>query len=397
MQKFTHLHAKIRSVRKRKGLQQKDFIVEVSEKLGLPKPLTPGLASQWESNLTKSRTTPSEEQLAAIAELTTDPVMTMAWFMNDNLPAESPYEFYPDGSFSTGPFDDIKESEAIPESFLEGGENYGLNGPIEEVSKWRKDPRHITSLRQFIFIKNPKRPTSESPESQYETTPKNSTPPTGSGYKHFELKGGLPSVKTESVVGALEQVARYEKAGRPRLVGDLVTFKKGQLLTSLEGDLLRGSSELLSEQLGVVKRRDAFTGAMEYALIEDHDIHDTRLGLDKRITSGAIFQKVSFFSHGASVQIRLFEANMPLSIIPELIHAALGQLLLVDRMQNRSAKKMFLLCSSEKRLDITKLEEHFTDIVQSAGLLGIKIKFAVGPEGAAQAIADLVKINQASD
>ena len=58
---------------------------------------------------------------------------------------------------------------------------------------------------------------------------------------------------------------------------------------------------------------------------------------------------------------------------------------------------MFLLCSSEKRLDITKLEEHFTDIVQSAGLLGIKIKFAVGPEGAAQAIADLVKINQASD
>ena len=88
---------------------------------------------------------------------------------------------------------------------------------------------------------------------------------------------------------------------------------------------------------------------------------------------------------------------MPLNIIPQLIHRALADLLLVDRMQNRSAKKMFLLCSSEKRLDLSNLEEHFADTVQSAGLLGIKIKFAVGPDGAAQAIAELIKSNKGAD
>lgn len=88
---------------------------------------------------------------------------------------------------------------------------------------------------------------------------------------------------------------------------------------------------------------------------------------------------------------------MALGFIPLRVTDAIGELLLVDRMQNRSAKKMFLLCSSEKRLDLSNLEEHFADTVQSAGLLGIKIKFAVGPDGAAQAIADLIKSNKGAD
>ena len=419
MQKFTHLHAKIRSVRRQLGLQQKEFIVLVSEKMGLPRPLTPGLASQWESNLIRSRTTPLEEQLVAIAELSKDPWRTMAWFMNDDLPADRDYQVHPDGTFDIEPDYDDGELDTLFDHMKAEHDEYENREPATQLVSWRSDPKKLPDVKKFIDAMNAKRfvwksvvhtevgqsksilPRDFQGKSKVMQggLPSTATAVAEGGLPSIATAyadGGLPSTATPSVEGALTQVSRHEFSRRRRLVGDLVTFKTVAPTTSFEGDMVRGNTES-PEQQGVIKRRDAFTGAMEYALIEDHDIHDTRLGLNKRIISGALFQKVSFFSHGVSVQIHLFEANMPLNIIPQLIHRALADLLLVDRMQNRSAKKMFLLCSSEKRLDLSNLEEYFADTVQSAGLLGIKIKFAVGPDGAAQAIADLIKSNKGAD
>lgn len=383
MQKFTHLHAKIRSVRKRLGLQQKDFIVQVSEKLGRDKPLTPGLASQWESNLIKSRTTPLHEQLEAIAALTKDPDQTLAWFLNDELSAESLHDAQTDGA---DPYDEKLNSWL--DRFQRVYDQFEEPKSGEQTISLKQDPEK--ALRAFLHITRLGNPTTELPELRASTIDSKALQSKKARDERIESGAGLPSPLTSDFEGPLSQVSQELVARRPRFVGDLVAFKTAQAITSFEGDMLRGTGEL-SVNEGIVKRREAFNGAMEYSLIEDHGIHDAHLGLNRRITSGAISRKASFFSHGVSVQIYLFEASMPLGFVPSRVTDAIGELLLIDRMQNRSAKKMVLLCSSEKRLDLSKLEEHYNDLVQSAGLLGIKIKIAVGPDGAAQAIADLIK------
>ncbi len=396
MQKFTNLHAKIKSVRKRLGLQQKDFIVQVSEKMGLPKALTPGLASQWESNLIKSRTTPTEEQLAAIAELSKDPWRTMAWFLKDDLPADRGFEVHPDGTFELEPIYDEAEAEAMAAMYQRDQEEYDKQEPNEQLIAWRKDPQKLNALREFLKVETLTLQPVAQPDLAFGSTPIREMLPPKTYDVTVELKGASARSSVGNVEAGQAQSSREFIVRRPRAVGDLVAFKPVHGITSFEGDMLRGSGELTENQ-ALVKRRDAFYGAMEYSLIEDHGIHDTHLGLNKKITSGAISKRVNFFLHGISVQIHLFESNMPLGFIPMRITEVIGELLLVDRMQNRSAKKMLLLCSSEKRLDLSKLEENFTDIVQSAALLGVKIKFAVGPEGAAQAIAELIKASKESD
>jgi hypothetical protein len=364
--------------------------------MGLPKPLTPGLASQWESNLIKSRTTPTEEQLVAIAELSKDPWRTMAWFMKDDLSVERGCQIHPDGTFELEPEYDEAEMDALAASFLKDQEEYEKQEPIEQLVAWKKDPKKLTALREFLSLDSMKFKaphTVDVEAAQTSSTPLKAMIPAKSHDVSVELKGVSVTASAGAIEGPLTQVSRAMNAVRPRCVGDLVEFKPKQSITSFEGDMLRGSGELSEHQV-ITKRREAFNGAMEYSLIEEHGIHDTHLGLNKRITSGAISKRVNFFLHGVSVQIYLFESTMPVGFIPMKVTDAIGELLLIDRMQNRSAKKMVLLCSSERRLDLSKLEENFIDLVQSSGLLGIKIKFAVGPEGAADAIAELIKSNQ---
>jgi transcriptional regulator with XRE-family HTH domain/ribosomal protein L40E len=98
MHKLMNLAGKIRQVRKNKGLKQKEFIKEVSEKLGLGHVLNESLAAQWESNL-KNRANPTPDQIKAIAQISAYPHQTMWWFMRDDLKDNRAFELFPNGQF----------------------------------------------------------------------------------------------------------------------------------------------------------------------------------------------------------------------------------------------------------------------------------------------------------
>ena len=68
----------------------------------------------------------------------------------------------------------------------------------------------------------------------------------------------------------------------------------------------------------------------------------------------------------------------------------MGELILVDRIRNRTSKKMVLLYLLDKNLDLTKLNDELKGYIQSAHTLGVTVKIASGHDQTAATIADFV-------
>jgi transcriptional regulator with XRE-family HTH domain len=359
MSKFQNLHAKIKSIRESLGLKQKDFIVEVSKKLGVDPPLSAGLASQWESR----RTTPTDVQIAAIAELTKSPWYTMCWFMHDDLPVGRGVDYKQDGSFLLEPQFTDEEIEAAYQQIQAETDA----PPEKHLIEWQQAPHRIHELRRRFH------------EMHQSQEPKDVVVAVSGVTAKVEM--GEVTVVTEGNRSAL--------IAKSFSVGDVVKFERKNQKLSLEGEEARSSGEYDFEDDEFAKRY-RFDGALRYFLEEDCGLGDVEFGLNRSITSGAIKTKASFYLHNVSVQHFQIKKTTSVNLIPVTIRQKMADLLLIDRMQNRGSKKMVLVSTYEKNLDLKPLEERFAEYIKSAEHLRIKVAFASGPAQAAFKIAELI-------
>ena len=380
MVKYKNLHDKIKQTRETLGLKQKDFIVKISEMTGHgDKPMTPGLVSQWESG----RTTPKPKQIAAIANLTIAPWWSMLWFMHDDLPADRGVDYRPDGSFTLAPdFSEAELDEMHKE--LRKLENEPV---LPHLIEWMEKPETLIDLR-LTMAKN---------DHLYKAGNANvHTALLTEDVKASDVSVALTGVSANSFGGPLTWMADQAAdnvnaliARRSPCVGDLLAFKEKQAPTSPEGQRARGTG-MQDRATDFVSRHEKFQGVMQYFLEEDCQISDVDHATNKIISTGAIKVRVSFHLHGVSVQIIMLHESMPLGVMGMRLKDKLAELVLVDRMQNRAAKKMIMFCSYEKDIDMEPLRERFDQHVQSAALLGVSVEFASGPNGAAFKIAELI-------
>lgn len=379
MVKYNNLHEKIKHTRETLGLKQKDFIAKVAEKLG-EKPKTPGLVSQWESG----RTTPKPEHIAAIAKLTPTPWWYMLWFMHDALPADRGVNYEKDGSFSLAPNysdDEIDEMQKEIEKHLN-------EPPMPHLVEWMEAPEKLNDLRLLMAqndrLHNTRTPVHHEVETneRIEASANVSVPLTGVA---AAATVGQPSLLSDQPV----EIKNALLARRGLCVGDLLEFKEKTTLLSEEGHRLRGMGERGSHDERV-SRHEKFQGALRYHLEEDCGIGDADLGINKSIISGAIRVRVSFFLYGVSVQLIPLNRDVPLGMLVMRLRTELAQLVLVDRMQNRAAKKMLLFYTHENGINMLPMHEQLGDYVQSAAMLGVTVEFASGPNQTAYKIAELI-------
>lgn len=363
MTKYNYLHDKIRLVRRSLGLKQKDFIVKISESLKRDVALTPGLVSQWEAK----RATPKEDQIAAIAKLTKNDWWTMLWFMHDDIDANQNVTYLGDGTIVIIEDDDNShmgvdldhKSEEIPEA---------------HIVAWREDPKEIHKLRGMLHGYH----SSSHPAGSSKSTAtdfQQEAPP---------MQGGLAAVPPlrhpEEARGERPQPQR-----RPTTyVGDLVTLettgkKWAQESPPLDRDVV------IERQLKIGK----FNNALQYFLEVLGDPNDPSPEINKRFSAGPIRAKATVCLKGVLVHINMISSYTPASFLGMAIGDHMGELLLIDRIQTRSSKKMILFATHESRLDLSQLEEYFQEHIKSADALGFKVVFACGVDQAARKIAEL--------
>ncbi len=392
MGKYKNLHDKIRSTRKSLGYKQREFIERVSEKLGRgDKPLSQGLVSQWES----CRTTPTDEQIAAIANLTPTPWWTMLWFMHDDLPENRGVAYNQDGSFSVEPQFSADELE---ESYRQWKEEQSAP-PNPEIVAWEKDPKKIHELRKMLEEQ------SASSNSDLRSELADSTMESDKPTVHsvtVKLSGtaavtAVGTVSTEVTKAVESQTAADNTARRPRLcVEDWVEFPKPKHSRSGES---REDDEVPPwvEDADRHERYEKFDKTVEYFLGTFCETDTVSHGFYKPITSGPIKIKPFFYFQGVSVIKAMLEPSTVLLMLSKDLKEYLGQLFLIDRIQNRAAKKMVLLCTYDSRVDLQPLVARFGEYINSCKLLGVNVTFANGPEQSALAIAKLLEAYEPSD
>lgn len=380
MIKYKHLHDKIRSTRRSLGLKQKDFILKVSEQLGRgDAPLSQGLVSQWEAR----RTTPTEAQIAAIANLTAQPWWTMLWFMHDDLPADRGVDYHPDGSFVLAP--ELTDEE-VYEMQRQMGDERNV-APDNAILAWQKDARKIHDLRQDLAVNHAYLATGAklhgltAEKDKLPSDSKISTP------VNYEIKGVLGNAILEMDLNKAMQGGIM--AIRPPCVEDLVDFRKNKPRRNPMPDETR-LQEGWDEDDDLLRRLKQFDSTLAYHLEENYGFGDVQFGMHRIIDAGAIKAKAFFHSHGISVQKGMLHPTSSLHSIATRLKQHIGELLLVDRIQNRSAKKMVVFATYENNLDLSKLKERFSSHINSAALLGITLAFSSGPEQTASEMAALI-------
>jgi hypothetical protein len=358
MTKYENLHAKIKSVRQTLGLKQKDFVVKVSQQLGLKDaPYSAGLASQWENR----HTTPTPEQIVAIANLTKTPEWHMIWFMLDQVPAKRGIRLHPDGSYE---FPAEAEAGARPLSQLE-------TEPFKEyLTEWKTDPRQIHHLRGLLAEKHLQHQVNETIDATLKTS-------------HMTEAATARDEVSAEVVRWPHHTERSKQAG-PYL-DDIVKFPPRGGLEMLK-PMQRTAADNFAER---IERIETFYKVMSYNLEEVQGIGSVSGGLRREFNVGVINTKADFYAYGVAASLIFLERSRPIRMLRWGLKDVMANLLLVERMQGKSSKKLIVFCTYESNLDLTPLKEHLSEAVQSAELLNFKIEFASGPEQAAYAIAQL--------
>jgi transcriptional regulator with XRE-family HTH domain len=409
MPKLINVAGKIKDTRKRLGLTQKDFILAVSKKLNLSTPLNESLASQWESNL-KNRANPTDEQLAAIAELTSRPWDTMWWFMRDDIDHKRGYELYPDGQFTIAPPDMLPEQEEELLAGMAAEHKARYSAPIaNKLLAWKTEPSTMWSLYE-----PPEQPIINSQQRALGIAgliP--GTPCKSCGYKNPDLKkfcancgnqllsegiGGLlsssafaiggKSHKPESMtIGAPVKNALLSKAplkrsglfvSRGPIVADLVDFpalpparpNTNEFETAEDYDIEVGKN---------------FWAAVKFFASNDCFIPTEHF--NQKIQTGAISQHVNYFDGDRAIQVITIHRHTEMRTLRRSIQNKMMELCFIDRMKKRTSKKLILISTFEKGLKLLKLEENLDELIHSSELLGVHVRFASGPLEVAEGIA----------
>jgi transcriptional regulator with XRE-family HTH domain len=388
MTKYTHLHEKIRWTRKSLGLKQREFIARVSEELGRTEdPLSQGLVSQWESG----RTTPKPEQIVAIAKCTPAPWWTALWFMHDTLPADRGVDYNPDGSFVVEPVFGEEELEGLEQHWRERQEA----APDPKLLEWEKDSKKILDLREFMA-----RQEGMQDGMRYiaaTKNQKNSNHQDGSGVS-VQATGMAATAAVGNVTVVVDGKAAdkdpaEQSTARPKVsisVEDVVAFPKPRLVGGGPAQAAQKEGSAASHRARMA-RYEQFDKAVEYFLGTLCHTDSINFGFSKTITSGPIRVRPFFYFQGVSVIKFMLDPETPMLTIPPKIRDALGQLLLIDRIQNRSAKKMILISTYESKVELEPLIERYEHHVNSSKLLGVHVAFTSGPEQSAGEIARLLE------
>jgi transcriptional regulator with XRE-family HTH domain len=407
MPKLINLAGKIKDTRKRLGMTQKQFIFEVSNKLYLSTTLNESLASQWESNL-KNRAKPTDEQLAAIAQLTSRPWETMWWFMRDDIDQKRGYELYPNGKFTIVPPDLTPDQEEELLAQLAAENRAAYSEPIaKELTCWLKEPSTMWSLY------HPPEPKPIVPVERAlgiaGLLP--GTPCKHCGYKNQQIaiacgscgaaidatgiRGGLLSdTKPTNDQGSSDSL---EKAVSDLNKDQKTLLKRGGLVVSrgpvasefVEFPALPPSRPQTSEhdfsvdaELENIKN---FWSAIKFFANNDHYLSTEHF--NQRIQTGALSQYVHFFDGDRAIQVVSIDRTSEIRKLRKTLQTRMMELCFIDRMKKRTSKKMILVSTYEKGLKLHRLEEHLAELIHSSELLGVQVQFASGPLEVAEKIA----------
>ena len=397
-------------------MTQKDFILAVSKKLHLSTPLNDSLASQWESNL-KNRANPTDEQLAAIAELTSRPWDTMWWFMRDDIDHKRGYELYPDGQFTIAPPDmsPDQEEELLASMAADNKEKY--SAPIAgKLLAWMKEPSTMWTLY-------------EPPETAIINTQQRAlgiaglltdAPCKRCGYKNLPTANyctdcanplhteGIEGLLTDKVINVFnEQVNKAAIGGgfhdpdlstiggtnqlaisratqkrlyalKPPTVSDYVDFPP------LPAPRTNTNKYETAEDFDLENDKN-FWAAVKFFATNDHFINTEYF--NQKVQAGAISQTVSYFDGDRAIQVLYIHRNTEMRTLRRSLQNKMMELIFIDRMKKRTSKKMILISLYEKGLKLNALDKHLDEIIHSAELLGIQVRFASGPLEVAESIA----------
>lgn len=411
MPKLINVAGKIKDTRKRLGLTQKDFILAVSKKLHLSKPLNDSLASQWESNL-KNRANPTDEQLAAIAELTSRPWETMWWFMRDDIDNKRGYELYPDGSFTIAPPDMSPEQEEELLAGMAAEHKAKYSAPIaENLLAWRSEPSTMWSLYE------PPEPAAISPQQRAlgiaGLLP--GTPCKSCGYKNPDLTkfctncgnttqtegiGGLLSTRVAAiggdfhepasmVIGGLSHIKAQKIIGAQPRQGGLNALRGPVIADFVDFPPLPPSRTQTSAEESAreydFENRENFWSAVKFFASNDYFIPTEHF--NQKIQTGAISLHVNYFDGDRAIQVMTIHRNYMVNMLRRNLQTKMMELCFIDRMKKRTSKKLILVSTFEKGLNLKPLNEYFDDLIHSSELLGVQVRFVSGPLEAADNIA----------
>jgi transcriptional regulator with XRE-family HTH domain len=421
MPKLINVAGKIKDTRKRLGMTQKDFILAVSKKLYLSTPLNDSLASQWESNL-KNRANPTDEQLAAIAELTSRPWETMWWFMRDDIDHKRGYELYPDGQFTIAPPDmsPDQEEELLASMAAENKEKY--SSPIAgKLTAWMKEPSTMWALY-------------EPPEQPIINTQQRALGIAGllpsalckrCGYKNLLTANYCADcanpLHTEGIVGLLSDKAAnvFKEQVSKATIGGGFHDPKLSTIGGTNETPLQQLSRASQKRLGLTVSRGPvvsdyvdfpplppprpntnkyetaedfdyendknFWAAVKFFATNDHFINTEYF--NQKIQAGAISQTVSYFDGDRAIQLLYIHRDTEMRTLRRSLQNKMMELIFIDRMKKRTSKKMILISLYEKGLKLNALDKHLDEIIHSAELLGVQVRFASGPLEVAESIA----------
>ena len=386
-------------------MTQKQFILEVSKRLHLTKPMNESLASQWESNL-KNRASPDDKQLAAIAELTSRPWETIWWFMRDDIDYKRGYELYPNGESTIAPPDLTPEEEEELLCQLAAEHKAAHSEPIAtKLTSWMQEPSTMWSLY------HPPEPKTISPLDSGIGSLLPKSPCKNCGYKNHDYAiscGNCGSaIKTTGIGGLLsgEPLSADQRSNSP-LSTDISDLNKNQnaLLKHRSFFVSRGpvvadyvefpelppsrqqTSELDFFEDAELENHNNFWSAVKFFAANDHYLSAEHF--NQRIQTGAISQHVNYFDGERAIQVTLIRRNTELKALRRGLQTRIMELCFIDRMKKRTSKKLILVSTYEKGLKPYRLEEHLDELIHSSELLGVQIQFASGPLDLAKKIAD---------
>jgi transcriptional regulator with XRE-family HTH domain len=421
MPKLINLAGKIKDTRKRLGMTQKQFILEVSKKLYLTTSLNESLASQWESNL-KNRAKPNDEQLAAIAELTSRPWETIWWFMRDDIDHKRGYELYPNGQYTIAPPDLSAEEEEEILAAMAAKHKAAYSEPITpKLTAWKTEPSTMWSLY------HPPEPKPIAPVDRAlgiaGLLP--GTPCKHCGFKNQQIaiacgncgaaidatgiRGGLFLGKGFGSSGGLLSSGLTSSGGIPppdtlkkttdglNKYQNTIGNQKGLVVPRGPGvsdyvefpelpPLRPQSSEHDFLEDAEIENNNNFWSAVKFFASNDHYLSIEHF--NQRIQTGAISQYVNYFDGDRAIQVTLIRRHTELRVLRRVLQTRMMELCFIDRMKKRTSKKLILVSTYEKGLKLYRLEEHLDELIHSSELLGVQIQFASGPLEVAEKIAD---------
>ena len=432
-----NLAGKIRQVRKNKGLKQKEFIKEVSEKLGLGHVLNESLAAQWESNL-KNRANPTPDQIKAIAQISAYPHQTMWWFMRDDLKDNRAFELFPNGQFllamegmnildaeeyfasaaAQPQFIEARKAPLAPEltAWIDDTEKmWDLYVPfkadkelhtmqLQALALRREIPgppcHHCNSInsniaKKCVYCGKPlqirlKKKTDSAKAARVSATVSFTQAPSTAARGDAVAFAYTPTFKSDDIEvyerfdkelskEEFEQITVRRKEVMRRfgpIAEDLAEFPK--VKGGLEQAGLAPNSDFRTQMSARRSRDKDFWSSVMFFLSSDFGANLNNY-FNQSIQSGQFKEELRFFDGDNAVLGVLMHNETEMRHLGKEIQTMAMRLIFIDRMRKRTNKKLIIVYTHETKVNFETIKNIMDESVQSAGALGITVKFASGP------------------